>query len=45
MTFRPALAALLAVVALLSAGCNSNQSGESVTDNQNRNAPPSASPS
>ena len=45
MTSRPALAALLAAVALLAAGCSGNQSGDSVTDNQERVTPPSASPS
>ena len=44
MTSR-ALAALLAAVALLAAGCNDSQSGDSFTDNQDRVTPPSASPS
>jgi hypothetical protein len=35
----------LAAAALLSAGCNGNQSGDSVTDNQDRVSPPTASPS
>ncbi len=45
MTRRPALAALFAAVALLASGCSDNQSGDSVTDNQQRTSPPSASPS
>ena len=42
---RPA-AALLAAAALLLTGCSSNQSGDSVTDNQNSEPPqPSTSAS
>ena len=35
----------LAALALLSAGCSGNQSGDSYTDNQDRVTPPTASPS
>ena len=46
LTRRPALAALLAALALVAAGCSGdNQSGDSVTDNQQRTSPPTASPS
>ena len=42
---RPAAALALAALALLTAGCSGSQSGDSVTDNQDRGTPPTASPS